>query len=259
MSVLTSGLPDSQTSGLSRRHICVVGGSRGIGAAAARTAAARGATVSLTYRSEKDKADALAKDIGGKAYQADVVDEKAFDAAIDRAVAECGPLRGMVISAGVFEHLTIEKMTSEFWNRTISINLTGTMLAVRAAQRHLRHGQGGSIVIYTSTAGQSGGGGGASAYCVSKAGQIMFMKCMASELGSAGVRVNCIAPAWTETEMADKHLERLGRENVAKQFPLGRIGRPEDVADATAFLLGDDARFITGVTLTVDGGMAMRG
>ncbi len=85
------------------------------------------------------------------------------------------------------------------------------------------------------------------------------MKCMAKELGPHGIRVNCIAPAWTETDMAAKHLDRLGRDQVAKQVPLGRIGQADDVADATAFLFGNDSRFITGVTLTVDGGMAMRG
>lgn len=244
---------------LSQQHIHVIGGSRGIGAAAARSCARRGAKVSLTYRSERDKAEALAAEIGGRAYAAEVTDPAAVEAALKQAVADLGPLTGLVVSAGVFEHAKIDDLTDAFWNRTIGINLTGTMIAVRAGQKHLRTSGGGSIVIYTSTAGQSGGGDGASAYCVSKAGQIMFMKCMARELGPHGIRVNCIAPAWTETDMAAKHLERLGRETVAKQFPLGRIGKAEDVADATAFLLGDDARFITGVTLTVDGGMAMRG
>ncbi|MCW8133769.1 MAG: SDR family oxidoreductase, partial [Planctomycetota bacterium] len=119
--------------------------------------------------------------------------------------------------------------------------------------------QGGSIVIYTSTAGQSGGGGGAAAYCTSKAGQIIFMKSMAHELAADKIRVNCVAPAWTETEMAAASLERLGREKVAKGFPLGRIGQVQDIANATCFLLSDRAEFITGSTITVDGGMAMRG
>jgi 3-oxoacyl-[acyl-carrier protein] reductase len=175
-------------------------------------------------------------------------------------VKKFGPPHGVVISAGVFEHRPIEEMTLDFWNRTIGINLTGTMLSVKAAAKHMRTAKaGGSIVIYTSTAGQSGGGGGASAYCTSKAGQIMFMRSMAHELAADKIRVNCIAPAWTETDMAAPSFQKLGYENVRKAFPLGRIGKVEDVANATLFLLSPLAEFITGTTVTVDGGMAMRG
>jgi len=244
---------------LAGRHILIVGGSRGIGAASARRCAALGARVSLTYRAEAAKAEALAREIGGVALACDVADERQVDAATDGAVARCGELRGVVISAGIFEHRAIEAMTVDFWERTMATNLRGTMLAIRAARRHLGHGRGGSIVIYTSTAGQSGGGGGSAAYCVSKAGQIMLAKCMAHELAPLAVRVNCVAPAWTETDMAAASLEKLGREKVAASFPLGRIGQPGDVADATAFLLSDAASFITGTTVTVDGGIVMRG
>jgi len=246
-------------------HLFICGGSRGIGAATARLAAELGAKVSLTYNANPDRAEALVKEIetaGGKAaaFQAEVSDEQSVARAVDAAVEQFGPLRGMVISAGIFEHLTIEEMTLEFWERTQSINMRGTVWAVKAAARQMRaHGQGGSIVIYTSTAGQSGGGGGASAYCVSKAGQIIFARCMAKELGADGIRVNSLAPAWTETEMAAKHLDRLDREKVSQDFALGRVGLPEDVAKATCYLLSDAAGFVTGTCHTVDGGMAMRG
>jgi len=249
---------------LTGKHIVIIGGSRGIGAATAKQAASLGATVSLTYASSPDRArevvDAIAA-AGGKAqaYQAEITAEHQVDAAVDAAIADHGPLHGMVVSAGVFEHLKIEDMTTEFWDRTMTINLRGTMFAVRAAARHLRaQGDGGSIVIYTSTAGQHGGGGGASAYCVSKAGQILFARCMAHELGPDGIRVNSLAPAWTETEMAAPHLERLEREQVKQTFPLRRIGEPEDVAKATCYLLSDAAGFVTGTCHVVDGGMAMR-
>ncbi len=251
---------------LSGKHVLVVGGSRGIGASAALTVAKAGANVSLTYRDNTGAAGAVAHAIqaagggGALAIQADVQNETAIEAAVASAIAAFGPLAGVVISAGIFEHQPIETMTLDFWNRTMATNLTGTMLAVRAVQKGMREtGTGGSIVIYTSTAGQSGGSGGSSAYCVSKAGQIMFMKCMAHELAPANIRVNCVAPAWTETDMAAASLDRLGREKVAQGFPLGRIGQPQDVADATLFLLSDLSAFITGVTLTVDGGIAMRG
>lgn len=141
----------------------------------------------------------------------------------------------------------------------MAINVKGTFLAVRAAVRHMRTaGRGGSIVIYTSTAGQRGSAE-YSAYATSKGAQIMFMRSMAKELAPARIRVNCVAPAWTETDLAAPSLEALGRENLAKDFPLGRIGRPEDVAGATCFLLSDLSAFITGSTITVDGGMDMRG
>ena len=195
------------------------------------------------------------------AIQADVSKDGAIDAAGDRAVKELGPLTGMVVSAGVFEGLPIEQMTVEFWDRVMAINVRGTFLAVRAAARHMRSAgapDGGSIVIYTSTAGQRGSAV-YSAYATSKGAQTMFMRSMAQELAPARIRVNCIAPAWTETDMAAPSLDVIGRDKVAAGFPLGRIGLPEDVANATCFLLSDGAEFITGSTITVDGGMDMRG
>ncbi|HYF51998.1 MAG TPA: SDR family NAD(P)-dependent oxidoreductase [Planctomycetota bacterium] len=249
---------------LSDKHICVIGGSRGIGAGSAKLAGSLGARVSITYGSNKNAAEAVVSEIRksgpqAAAFKADMQNEGEIDTAVDAAVKALGPIHGMVVSAGIFENTTIDKMTLEFWNRVIGINLTGTMLSVRAAARVMRANKTpGSVVIYTSTAGQSGGAG-ASAYCTSKAGQIIFMKSMAYELAAAKIRVNCIAPAWTETDMADASLERLGRDKVAKSFPLGRIGKVTDIANATAFLLSDAAEFITGSTVTVDGGLAMRG
>ena len=194
------------------------------------------------------------------AVRAEIQEEVQVDAAVEAASARFGAPQGVVVSAGVFEHMPIETMTLEFWNRTMGINLTGTMLMVKAAAKRMRAAKaGGSIVIYTSTAGQSGGGGGGSAYCVSKAAQIMFSRCMAHELAGDRIRVNCVAPAWTETDMADASLERIGRDKVAKSFPLGRIGRVDDIAGATCYLLSDVAAFVTGTTVTVDGGLAMRG
>ena len=155
--------------------------------------------------------------------------------------------------------MPIEEMTVEFWDRIMDINLKGTFLAVRAAVPHLKSNpKGGSIVIYTSTAGQRGSAV-YSAYATSKGAQIMFMRSMALELAQHQIRVNCIAPAWTETDMAAPSLDALGRDSIAKNFPLGRIGLPEDVAGPTVFLLSDLAGFITGTTVTVDGGMDMRG
>ena len=249
---------------LTGKHIFIAGGSRGIGAATARMAASAGAAVSINYAQSGDRAEALVAEIvegGGKAFavRADVAEDGALELATDQAVGRLGPLTGLVVSAGVFEGAWLQEMTVEFWDRTMAVNVRGTFLAVRAAARHLRQaGRGGSIVIYTSTAGQRGSAE-YSAYATSKGAQIMFMRSMAKELAPDKIRVNCIAPAWTETEMAAPSLDALGREDVARNFPLGRIGLPEDVAGATCFLLSDLAQFITGTTVTVDGGMDMRG
>lgn len=249
---------------LSGQHIFIAGGSRGIGRASALLAAQAGADVSIGYHHNHPAADAVAdriRALGRQAavFAADVSDEAQITEAIDTAVAQLGPLTGLVVSAGIFESAAIEEMTREFWDRTIGTNLTGTFLTVKAAAPHLRaHGRGGSIVLYTSTAGQRGSRL-YSAYATSKGAQILFMRSMAQELGPEKIRVNCIAPAWTETDMAAPSLDQLGRENVANDFVLGRIGQPEDVAGATLFLLSDLASFVTGTTLTVDGGMDMRG
>lgn len=244
---------------LTDRHVLIVGGSRGIGAKAAEMAAQAGAKVSIVYRSDQDAANRVVDKIhalGGKAaaFQADASIEVEIASAIDAAAEALGPMSGLVVSAGIFEGKALGEMTVEFWDRTMAINVRSTFLSVKHAVRHMSQG---SIVIYTSTAGQRGSDI-FSAYATSKGAQIMFMRSMAKELAPL-IRVNCVAPGWTETDMADPSLTELGRENIAKGFPLGRIGLPEDVAGATLYLLSDLASFVTGTTLTVDGGSDMRG
>lgn len=245
---------------LSGRHVLVVGGTRGIGAAAAILAARAGADVSILGRSASGASEATLsaiRNLGKRArlVLANVEVDAEVSAAVAEAAQELGPIHGLVVSAGIFEGLPLDEMTVEFWDRTMAINVRGTFLSVKHAVPFMS--EGGSIVIYTSTAGQRGSAV-FSAYATSKGAQIMFMRSMAKELAPA-IRVNCIAPAWTETEMADASLTALGRENVEKDFPLGRIGQPGDVAGATVYLLSDLAQFVTGITLTVDGGMDMRG
>ena len=246
------------------KHIFIAGGSRGIGAAAALMAAKAGAHVSISYvqgAAAAEKVLAQIREAGGRAcaVQTDIAEEGSAEVAMDSAVAQLGPLTGLVVSAGVFDGLPVEEMTAAFWDRIMAVNVRGTFLAVQAAVKQLRStAQGGSIVIYTSTAGQRGSAV-YSAYATSKGAQILFMRSMAMELASDRIRVNCIAPAWTETEMVTEKIDAIGREAVVSGFPLGRIGLPGDIAGATCFLLSDLAGFITGATLTVDGGMDMRG
>jgi len=248
---------------LSGQHIFVAGGSRGIGAATALLSAVAGASVSVNYLKDDSSARRIVgqiNDSGGQAWsiRADMSDAHQAKPAVDSAVERFGPISGLVVSAGVFEGRSLQDMTVEFWDRVMAVNLRATFLAVQAAAPHLAARGGGSIVIYSSTAGQRGSAV-FSAYAASKAAQIMFMRSMALELAPDRIRVNCIAPAWTETEMAKASIEEIGREKVVGGFPLGRIGLPEDVAGTTVFLLSDLAAFITGSTITVDGGMDMRG
>lgn len=249
---------------LAGKHVFVAGGSRGIGAGAARMAAQAGAAVSLSYNQNAEAAEHVAGDIekaGGRAFavQSDISEDGSADEAIQQAVNELGPLHGLVVSAGIFEGAYLQDMTTDFWDRMMAVNVRGTFLAVRAAARHIRaNGTGGSIIIYSSTAGQRGSAE-YSAYAASKGAQIMFMRSMALELAPDRIRVNCVAPAWTESDMVNDIIDGLGRDKIARAFPLGRIGLPQDVAGATCFLLSDLAAFITGSTITVDGGMDMRG
>ena len=249
---------------LEGHRIFIAGGSRGIGRAAALMAAEAGADVAVGYVRDSVAADETVQQIeslGRKAIalKADVVDDAEITGAVKRAADVLGGLDGLVVSAGIFLGAAIEEMTLEFWNRMLAVNLTGTFLSVKAAVPLLRKtGKGGSIVIYTSIAGQSGSSLH-SAYATSKGGQIMFMRSMAKELAPDRIRVNCVAPGWTDTDLARGPIEAIGRKKVEAEFPLGRIGRPSDIAGATVYLLSDLAQFVTGITLTVDGGKNMRG
>lgn len=248
---------------LSGQHVLIIGGSRGIGRSTALMAAKAGANISVHYA--RDKAAAAeavdqVRALGRKAVGvcADVSDEKAVNAATKQAVDTLGPLTGLVVSAGIFEPAPIDQMTTEFWDRMLDTNLRGTFLSVRAAIPSLRSSKRGSIIILTSTAGQRGSSV-YSAYATSKGGQILFMRSMAQELAPDRIRVNCIAPGWTLTDMSRETMAKLGMDEIISKAPLGRIGMPEDPAAAACFLLSDLAEFITGSTITVDGGMDMRG
>ena len=250
---------------LTGQHVLVVGGGRGIGAAVAETAARGGAAVSLTYRDDAASADRTVAAItaaGGAAtaHRVDVTEESAVATMIDAAVADHGQLTGLVVSAGIFADgwRPIEETSLEYWDHVMTTNLTGTFLSVRAAVPQLRAAGSSSIVIITSTAGQRGAGGNA-AYATSKGAQITLMRSLAQEFAPDGIRVNCIAPAWTDTETAAPLIDGFGREAIVANSPLGRVGLPADIAGGVCYLLSDLASYVTGSTLTVDGGQDMRG
>ncbi|PCJ62936.1 MAG: hypothetical protein COA79_02060 [Planctomycetota bacterium] len=248
---------------LKNKHILVCGGSRGIGAATVKLAAKAGAQISINYRSNNSEAESLVEEVestGGEAIsiQGDISVEEDVTRIIDSAVARFGDLDGLVISAGIFEGGNLEEMSTEFWDRTMNINLKSNFMIMKAARSSLIANSGGSVVFIASTAGQRGSDV-YSAYATSKGGQIIFMRSMARELAPFKIRCNCVAPGWTETDMATDTIDALGREDIVASIPLGRIGQPEDPGAATVFLLSDLAQFITGSTITVDGGFDMRG
>ncbi|RYX83904.1 SDR family oxidoreductase [bacterium] len=247
---------------LSGQHVFIGGGSRGIGRATALMAAQAGADVTINYLQNREAANQVVQQIEALgrralAVQADLTLDTAAEIALETATNQLGPLSGLVVAAGIFEPAPIEEMTLEFWERTLSLNLRSTFLAVRAAVPHLK-ADGGSIIIYASTAGQRGSDI-YSAYATSKGGQFMFMRSMARELAPHRIRVNCVAPGWTETDMSRDAMDAFGRQQIIDSIPLKRIGQPEDPAAAACFLLSDLANFITGSTITVDGGFDMRG
>lgn len=246
---------------LTGNHILIVGGSRGIGAASAVLAAQAGARVTITYVRGRAAADEVVSTIsraGGKAQAiaADITSLSSLSSAMTTAVSAFGPLSGLVVSAGLFAGKPLRDMSVEFWDDIVGVNLRGTFLSVKAAEPLMT--DGGSIVIYTSTAGQRGSAI-FSAYATAKGGQIMFMRSMAQELAPRRIRVNCIAPSWTETEMSAGTMDAIGREKILAGCPFGRVGLPQDVAGGTVFLLSSLASFITGTTMTIDGAIDLRG
>jgi 3-oxoacyl-[acyl-carrier protein] reductase len=233
----------------------VTGGSRGIGAAISRELAKAGARVAVNYRSGQEAADEVAAEIGGLALQADVSNPEDVQALVERVEGELGDIDALVNNAGVTRDTLIARMTDDDWQTVIDTNLRGTFNTSRAVSRKMLRRRAGSIVNLSSVVGVHGNPGQAN-YAASKAGIIGLTKALARELGSRGVRVNAIAPGYISTELTDV-LNDEQRGLILQNTPLGRLGEPEDVAGAVRFLCSDEAAFITGEVLLVDGGLGM--
>ena len=229
----------------------VTGASRGIGRAIAQELAAGGAAVVIGYRSGKDEAEALAAEIGARAVQADV--SSAEDAA--RLVEEAGDLDILVNNAGLTRDGLLARMSDDDWRTVIDTNLSSVFYTCRAVSRPMMKKRGGSIVNISSIVGVHGNWGQTN-YAASKAGIIGFTKSLARELGSRGVRANVVAPGYVKTQLTDV-LPEEATAAMLQQTPLGRLGEPEDIAGAVRFLCSDEAAFITGEVLLVDGGLGM--
>jgi 3-oxoacyl-[acyl-carrier protein] reductase len=233
----------------------VTGGSRGIGAAISRELAQGGAKVAVNYRSGSEEAEAIAAEIGGVAMGANVGDPAEAQALVERVESELGDVDILVNNAGVTRDTLIARMSDEDWEVVIETNLRGTFNTCRAVSRKMLRRRAGAIVNLTSVVGIHGNPGQAN-YAASKAGIIGLTKALARELGVRGVRVNAIAPGYITTALTEGLSEEI-TGLILGNTPLGRLGSPEDVAAAVRFLCSDEAAFITGDVLLVDGGLGM--
>jgi 3-oxoacyl-[acyl-carrier protein] reductase len=229
----------------------VTGGSRGIGAAIAQELARAGATVVVGYRSGADEAEALAKEIGGRAIAADV--STAEDA--ERLVSEAGDLDILVNNAGLTRDGLLARMSDDDWHTVLETNLSSVFYTCRAVTRPMMKKRAGVIVNVSSIVGLHGNWGQTN-YAASKAGIIGFTKSLAQELGSRNVRANVVAPGYITTRLTDVLPDDV-RTMMLERTPLARLGEPDDVAGAVRFLCSDAASFITGEVMLVDGGMGM--
>lgn len=238
----------------------VTGASRGIGKAIACKLAREGAKVIINYNGSKEKAEAVKSEIeaaGGQAevYQCDVSDYTACETFIQTVIKEEGSLDILVNNAGITKDGLLMKMSEEDFDKVLDINLKGAFNTIRFASRQMLRQKGGRIINMSSVVGVSGNAGQAN-YAASKAGVIGLTKAAARELASRGITVNAIAPGFIETDMTDVLSDKV-KEASEEQIPLGHFGKPEDVAAAAAFLASEEARYITGQVLHVDGGMVM--
>lgn len=240
----------------------VTGGSRDIGRAISVKLASEGANVVVNYFSNEEDADttlAAIEAVGaGRAIKvkADVTKGIEVAALISAAQDAFGETIDILVNnaGGLVARKTLAEMDEEFFNHVMQLNVTSTFLATKAAAAHM--GEGGAIVNLASLAGRDGGGGGASAYATSKGAVITFTRAMAKELGPKGIRVNALCPGMIATAFHDKFTPDAARENVANSTPLRRQGRAEEAADVVAYLASDEASFINGANLDVNGGLA---
>ncbi len=238
----------------------VTGASRGIGREVALLLAREGASVTVNYSGSKDRADEVVAEIeagGGRAVaiQANVTDPDSVKAMMDETLKTFGSIDLLVNNAGITKDNLLMRMKEDEWDAVIDTNLKGVFLCTKAVSRQMMKQRAGRIVNMASVVGIAGNAGQAN-YVAAKAGVIGLTKTTAKELAARGITVNAVAPGFITTDMTDA----LGgdvKDQLLGSIPLGSLGQPEDVAKAVAFFLSDDASYITGQVLNVDGGMVM--
>jgi 3-oxoacyl-[acyl-carrier protein] reductase len=245
---------------LSGRVAFVTGASQGIGRTCALRLAKEGAAVAVAARNQ-EKLNELANEItaaGGKAaaFSLDVADEEQIKATIKAAIGQFGKIDILVNNAGITRDQLVMRMKRADWDSVLQTNLTSAYLSIQQVISSMLKQRWGRIINITSVFGQMGQAGQAN-YAASKAGLIGLTMAIAREVGSRNITCNAVAPGFIETPMTDVLADEL-KQNAVKQIPLGRVGKTDDIAGAVAFLASDDASYITGHVLSVNGGMLMR-
>ena len=230
------------------RVVLVTGGNRGIGLAVARELADAGHTVVVTHRSGEPPE-------GLHGVQCDVTDSAAVDAAFSQVESEHGPVEVVVANAGVTQDGLLMRMPEDAFTTVLDANLTGAWRVTQRATRGMMKGRFGRLIYISSVVGLMGAPGQAN-YAASKAGLIGLARSVARELGGRGVTANVIAPGYVDTDMTADLTDKR-REEMLAAIPVGRTAKPEEIAKAVAFLASDDAAYITGAVLPVDGGVGM--
>ena len=238
----------------------ITGAAKGIGRAIALAMAAEKATVVINYNGSKERAEQVLEEVkalgaDGCVYQCNVADTADTDAMIKEIIKTYGHLDILVNNAGITRDNLIMKMSEEDFDAVINANLEGCFNTIKAVSRQMLRQRSGRIINITSVSGILGNAGQAN-YCAAKAGVIGITKSVAREMASRGITVNAIAPGFIRTEMTDVLKDDI-KKALMEQIPMKNFGEVEDIANTVAFLASEDARYITGQVISVDGGMAM--
>ena len=235
------------------RVALVTGGSRGIGAAISTALKAEGYNVAATYAGNDEKASAFSAETGIKTYKWDVADYDACAAGIAQVEADLGPVEVLVNNAGITRDAPFHKMTPQQWSEVMNTNLSGVFNMSHPVWPGMRERKFGRIITISSINGQKGQFAQAN-YAAAKAGDIGFTKALAQEGARAGITVNVIAPGYINTEMMSTIPEKVMNEVILPQIPVGRLGEADEIARCVTFLASDQAGFVTGSTISANGG-----
>ena len=238
------------------RIALVTGGSRGIGAAVSKALKAQGCTVAATYAGNDEAANAFKAETGIPVFKWDVSNYQACVDGIKSVEAALGPIEILVNNAGITKDAMFHKMTPEMWNAVISTNLNSLFNMTQPIWGGMRDRGFGRIICISSINGQKGQMGQVN-YSAAKAGELGFVKALAQEGAAKGITVNAICPGYIGTEMVRAIPQDVLEKRILPHIPVGRLGEPEEIARTVAFLAADDAGFITGATLSVNGGQYM--